>query len=308
MPDTRLSALTELAATPASTDEVYIRDVSEAAADESKRITLANLLALYDAVAATLTNKTFDANGTGNSLSNVDLTADVINDLPVAEGGTGASDAATALTNLGGIGAATTDTLTNKTLDANGTGNSIINIENEDIAAAAAIVGSKLVASTATARGAVELAIVAETDTGTDATRAVTPDALAGSNFGEKTVEMVVFDFGTDVATGDGKFYFHVPSPLDGMNLVEVHAEVITAGTTNTTDIQIANATDSVDMLSTVLTIDSGETGSDSAATPALIDGTTDDVATNDLLRIDVDAVSTTAPKGLLITLTFRLP
>ena len=45
MADTKLSALVELAATPAVDDEVYIRDVSEAAADESKRITTANLLA-----------------------------------------------------------------------------------------------------------------------------------------------------------------------------------------------------------------------------------------------------------------------
>jgi len=45
MADTKLSALTELAATPAVDDEVYIRDISEAAADESKRITTANLLA-----------------------------------------------------------------------------------------------------------------------------------------------------------------------------------------------------------------------------------------------------------------------
>jgi len=43
MADTKLSALTELAATPAVDDEVYIRDISEAAADESKRITIANL-------------------------------------------------------------------------------------------------------------------------------------------------------------------------------------------------------------------------------------------------------------------------
>ena len=45
MADTRLSALTELAATPADADEVYIRDVSEATSAESKRITIANLLA-----------------------------------------------------------------------------------------------------------------------------------------------------------------------------------------------------------------------------------------------------------------------
>jgi hypothetical protein len=44
MADTKLSALTELAAAPASDDELYIRDVSEAAAAESKRITVANML------------------------------------------------------------------------------------------------------------------------------------------------------------------------------------------------------------------------------------------------------------------------
>jgi hypothetical protein len=43
MADTKLSALTELAATPATGDEIYIRDISESAADESKRITIANL-------------------------------------------------------------------------------------------------------------------------------------------------------------------------------------------------------------------------------------------------------------------------
>jgi hypothetical protein len=61
-------------------------------------------------------------------------------------------------------------------------------------------------------------------------------------------------------------------------------------------------------MLSTKLTIDSAETGSDTAAAAAVINTSTDDVATNDLLRIDVDAVSTTAPKGLIITLEFQLP
>lgn len=120
--------------------------------------------------------------------------------------------------------------------------------------------------------------------------------------------EFIVFDSTTDVATGNGKIYFHVPAKLNGMNLVTVHAEVITAGTTNTTDIQIANVTQTADMLSTVLTVDSGETGSDTAATPAVIDTTEDDVATNDVLRVDVDAVSTTAPKGLIVTLEFQLP
>ena len=44
MADTKLSALTELTTTPANDDEVYIRDVSEEANAESKKITIANLL------------------------------------------------------------------------------------------------------------------------------------------------------------------------------------------------------------------------------------------------------------------------
>lgn len=163
--------------------------------------------------------------------------------------------------------------------------------------------------ATTSAKGVVELATAAEVNTGTDATRPITPDTAAGSNLlGRKEVQMVVFDFTTDVATGDGAFYLHIGQTLNGMNLIDVHAEVITAGTTGTTDIQIHNLTDGQDMLSTVITIDSGETGSDTAATPAVINTSYDDVATNDVLRIDVDAVQTTAPKGLIVTLGFQLP
>jgi len=120
-----------------------------------------------------------------------------------------------------------------------------------------------------------------------------------------RSVVVEVFGPTTDVSTGDGKKYIHIPSPLNSCNLVEVHALVITAGTTGTTDIQIHNLTDTADMLSTKLTIDSGETGSDTAAAAAVIDTAHDDIVTNDVIRIDVDAKSTTAPKGLYVTLVF---
>ena len=137
--------------------------------------------------------------------------------------------------------------------------------------------------------------------------------ALEGVEFGETTpafssskgLQAVVYDFGNSLGTGDGKFYMHIDSRLDGFSLVDVHAEVITAGTTGTTDIQIANVTQGVDMLSTKLTLDSGETGSDTAATPAVINTSNDLVTENDVLRIDIDAISTTAPKGLIVTLGF---
>lgn len=176
------------------------------------------------------------------------------------------------------------------------------------IADASAKVDGWVSASSTTVPGITEAAIASEVDTGTDAARAVTPDALAGSNLGIRYAQEVCYDFTTSVAVGDGKGYLHIPPGFNGMNLVYVHARVITAGTTNTLDIQIANVTDTVDMLSTKLTIDTTETGSDTAATPAVIDATKDDVATNDLLRIDIDAIHTTAAKGLIVTMGFQLP
>ncbi len=159
-----------------------------------------------------------------------------------------------------------------------------------------------------TTSGGLSAGNASDVNTGTSTSVAVTPDALAGSNIGQKSASFTVIDYTTNCSTGDGKLYFTVPAALNGMNLVRVHARCITAGTTNTMDVQIANVTDAVDMLSTKLTIDSAETGSDTAATPAVIDTTKDDVATNDLLRIDVDAVHTTPAKGLIVTLEFQLP
>ncbi len=122
---------------------------------------------------------------------------------------------------------------------------------------------------------------------------------------GIRYIQAVVFDFETTNTTGNGKFYIHIPPELGGLNLAYVHAEVITAGTTGVETIQIYNQTQTVDMLTTRITIDTGETGSDTAATPPVIDAANDDVATNDVIRIDVDGLHTTPAKGLVVTLGF---
>lgn len=163
-------------------------------------------------------------------------------------------------------------------------------------------------AASESAAGKVELATSAEVDTGTDTGRAIHPDGLAESYAGKKVIEVVPFEFATDVAVGDGAFYFTVPSTFNGMNLVAVHARVITAGTTNSTTIQINNVTQAADMLTALLEIETGETGSDTSDPGPTIDTNNDDVATNDLIRIDVDTVSTTAPKGLIVRMEFQLP
>ena len=75
---TKLSALTELAAGPAEGDEIYIRDVSEAAADESKRITAVELLnpenfTELSAGPAETDNIFIDDGGTGKKITAVEL-------------------------------------------------------------------------------------------------------------------------------------------------------------------------------------------------------------------------------------------
>lgn len=155
-----------------------------------------------------------------------------------------------------------------------------------------------------TAAGISELAIASEVDTGTDATRAVTPDALAGSIMGTKVMEVVAVDYTTNVTVADGHAYMVVPASLNGMNLIRAQAVVITAGTTNATTVAVYNVTDSQEMLSGNISIASGAT----VGTVGTINTNYDDVATNDVLRIDVDAVSDTPPKGLIAILEFQLP
>lgn len=77
MADVKVSAKTELATAPDAGDTLYIIDGGTVGVGGTdKKITVSNLLAAYDAQTSTLTNKTFNANGTGNSLSNVE-TADI---------------------------------------------------------------------------------------------------------------------------------------------------------------------------------------------------------------------------------------
>lgn len=169
-------------------------------------------------------------------------------------------------------------------------------------------------ASTTTA-GKVELATTAETDTGTDTDRAVTPDGLSGSVYGTKEITIEAIAAATAVTTGDGKLYFRIPSNLNGMNLVAVEASVFAKSTSGTPTVQIARGRQSsatsahsfVDMLSTLITIDANDYDSKDATTAAVINTSNDDVATGDLIRIDVD-VAGTGTTGLFINCQFRTP
>jgi len=165
-----------------------------------------------------------------------------------------------------------------------------------------------LAQATASAVGAVELATSAEINTSTDASRVITPDAFAASNYGLRYVALSVGDPSTAMTTGNNKAKFHIPAGLNGMDLVEVHAEVSTAPAGSTADIQLSR-NGSADMLSTKITIDASETGSDTAAAAAVINGSNDNVSTNDTIQIDIDQIgSSTAGSGLVVTMGFRIP
>jgi hypothetical protein len=174
-------------------------------------------------------------------------------------------------------------------------------------------------AASTSAVGCPEMAIASEVDTGTSTILAVTPDALAGSTFGQVEVQMVLFDFTTAVATGDGKFYFHIAtgSKLIGMDLVDAVAAVITVSSSGLPEVDIARcapvATGNVcsgtvaDALTVNLTIDVNEDSSDTATTGITIATASDDVIVDQTWRIDVD-VAGTGTQGLIVTLIFQLP
>ena len=98
----------------------------------------------------------------------------------------------------------------------------------------------------------------------------------------------------SDIAltTGDFKGWFMIPPALNGWNITFVGA-MRKAGGTGVPAFQLRNVTDSVDVLSTKVTIDTSETTSGTAATPPVINTAVDDVATYDIFAVDVDVAGT---------------
>lgn len=127
----------------------------------------------------------------------------------------------------------------------------------------------------------------------------------------ERAIQAVVFSPQTTVVTSDpnsdpdGQAYIVVPASLDGGVITDVRVDVIAAGTTGVSTITLQRIRSGADayVLSTQLTIDSGETSSETATTPPVINTSNDDLATSDLLRLDTSGVSTTPPTGLIVTI-----
>lgn len=248
----------------------------------------------------TLTNKTIS--GASNTISNVansSLTnsAITIAGTSTALGGSISQDTITGLASTGLVKRSATNTL------------AIATAGTDYIAPGAGNADSSVTDASDTTKGKVELATIAETNTGTDATRAVTPDGLAGSEHGKRYIA-VTLNSSTALATTD-KAYFRIPAALSGMNLISVAATLGTgaagASSSGTPTFTIKNVTDNNQMLSTSLTVDVNEYTSATAATAAVINTSFDDVATDDLIEIAC-TVAGTGVTYATITLGFQLP
>ena len=124
-----------------------------------------------------------------------------------------------------------------------------------------------------------------------------------------------LFASSVSCTTGDAAGFIQIPPDLSGMDLVYAHLRLWTPGTTNTMDMQLRRGRETnpttianVDMLSTVVTVDSGEYGSHNAATAYVINASNDDVLEDDYIAIDIDAIHTTAAKGAVAFLGFQFP
>jgi hypothetical protein len=157
------------------------------------------------------------------------------------------------------------------------------------------------------AEGVVELATTAEVDTGTDAVRPICPDQLQASKRNIRYVAIRLVKEDTDVAVQQYGGDFTVPfsgTILQDDTLHDQLAAVTdTAGTTGTMVVDI-HLNGTTIMTTNKLDIETTEKGTQTAATQP--DLTTTSVSAGDILTFHVDAIHTTAAKGLTILMAIR--
>jgi len=161
-----------------------------------------------------------------------------------------------------------------------------------------AYVDGRTPAASTTVSGIIEIATVAEVQTGTDTTRAVTPDGVA------KRADFIMFAIGdetSDLTVGTGKITFDMPNYAT--TITEVSASVVTAPTGSTAIFDINEA--GVSILSTKISIDVSEKTSTTAATPPVISDSA--IAANAVMTVDIDQIgSTIAGAGAKIIIYYQ--
>ena len=105
------------------------------------------------------------------------------------------------------------------------------------------------------------------------------------------------------VSTGDGKFIFVVPPDLDGTYLTLAEAGISALGSDDL-EVTIYNLTQAVDMLTTPITIPSGDYASYLPVATDIAEANSQ-VAAADRISINVDAAGGGDAEGLMVILEF---
>lgn len=314
MADKKISGLTELAETPASNDVIPMVDISDttdAVTGTTKKVTRDNLIPdssesvkgkvelATDAEVSTGTDTARAITPAGLEQKTAGLTTKGIVELATgAETNTG-TDATRAVTPDGLDDWTGSAQIT--TLGTVGTG-----AWEGDVVSA-----TYLPDASATAQGVSELAIAAEIDTGTDATRTMPVDQFVASkrnirwlvfNLVEATTDCAIAanihgDFvspiaGTILQIDTAPFYLYATNSTAGIN----------TGVGLVVDISIGGTTI---MTSNKLDFDTTEKTTTTAGTPP--DLTTTALAVGDIITIDIDSIHDgTAAKGLTVFMAIR--
>jgi hypothetical protein len=219
------------------------------------------------------------------------------------------ANAATARTNLG-LGTAATTASTDYVAKALYDANTILAATTDDTPAALTVGASTIVgrkasgniaamtgtetaalfpAASTTLASVVELATDAETVTGTDTARAVTPASFAAGLAKQSEVFVIaVGDETTAITTGTAKVTWRMPFAF---TVTAVRSSLTTASSSGLPTVDINEAGTSI--LSTKLTIDANELTSTTAATAAVISDSA--LADDAQMTIDVDVAGTGA-------------
>ena len=143
-------------------------------------------------------------------------------------------------------------------------------------------------------------------DASSKASEAVSKIGARSAIWDKKTVILKALPDDSTVADGDG-ITFVVPNELSGMDLVSCGAHVYTAPTSGVMKLYISNITDTVQMLTSCMTIDINEKDTTTATSQAVINTGEDDVSTADELKVYASEAGSGA-SGLEFRLVFKKP
>ena len=119
-----------------------------------------------------------------------------------------------------------------------------------------------------------------------------------------QTYNIKIIDDVTVLQIGDSQLIFCIPDNVNNFKLTTCAAYVTTCSSSGLPTIKFRNITKATSFLTTPLTIDASEYTSFTAATPVVINASTNTINTGDLIAIDVSTAGSGA-KGLGVILTF---